>query len=73
MAEDARQDRDLVTAELLTEAAMQYFDERIAWRHVDDPSRNQSCAAALSLVAVADHPRSYSAAATSTWKPCPAA
>ena len=51
MAEDARQDGDFVTAELLTSAAMKYFGEadRLAtrWRNFetrldDDTSRRNS-------------------------------
>ena len=41
MAEDARQDQDFVTAELLTAAAMKYFGEadRVAarWRKLEAP------------------------------------
>ena len=52
MAEDARQDGDIVTAELLTDAAMKYFGEaeRLAarWRkleaRLDDISRRPRAA-----------------------------
>jgi len=51
MAEDARQDGDFVTAELLTAAAMKYFGEadRVAarWRkleaRLDDDSSRRDC------------------------------